>query len=401
MNSTTYRSKNSQRQPLAGLAANCRAWLLVVIVCIVVSSPARACPFCTSLKPTLTQRRAASRVVALAEFSSPKEKDANSRRFRIHQVLTGQKLLSTDDRPSLEVAGSDSPGTLAIIMGSGPAKSSLRQLRWTATPVDELSYAYFARSPSLRRPAMERLAYFARYLEHRDALIAADAFQEFAHASYDEVVQVEKKLSAAKLRQWLVDDAVRPQRKGFYGLALGIVSEPAGAKTTNAEFLKALIEKPAGDFRAGFDGILAGYMVSRGPEGIELIRKRFLADPTAAVGDVRHAAAALRFYQQFGTSEHGKLVTIAMRELLDRPDMAAGVITDLARWKDWQSLERIAPLYRQKEYAQSEVRRAVIGFLLVCPKPAAATALADLRRFDPAGVAAAEKQLAVLGATDK
>jgi hypothetical protein len=402
MNSTTYRSRNSPRLPDTRFAAKPASVLLVVAAsCVLLVPSARACPFCTSLKPTLTQRRAASRVVALAEYSSPKDKDSKSRSFRIHQVLTGQKLLSTEDRPSLEVAGSDSPGTLAILMGSGPAKSPLAQLRWTATTVDALSYAYFARSPSLRRSATERLAYFARYLEHRDALVAEDAFQEFAHASYDEVARVADKLSAAKLREWLVDDAVRQERKGFYGLALGIVAEPEGAKTSNAEFLKTLIDKPADDFRAGFDGILGGYMVSRGPEGIEFVRKQFLANPKAAVGNVRHAAAALRFYHQFGKAEHNKHVVAAIGELLARPDMAAGAITDLARWKDWPSLERIAPLYRRKEYSQEDTRRAIVGFLLVCPKPAAATALAELRRFDPEGVATAEKQLAALGATDR
>ncbi len=115
-------------------------------------------------------------------------------------------------------------------------------------PVSEIGYAYAARAPELRMPMNERLRYFARYLEHSDPLIANDAYLEFGHAAYDEVGKVADQLPMDRLRAWVADEQVPQQRKGFYGLALGLAREPA-ERQRNREVLERLIATEAVEAR--------------------------------------------------------------------------------------------------------------------------------------------------------
>jgi hypothetical protein len=51
---------------------------------------------------------------------------------------------------------------------------------------------YLQQLPAQTDPQPTRLAYFLTNLEHRDPLIAIDAWAEFGNASYDDVVAVRR-----------------------------------------------------------------------------------------------------------------------------------------------------------------------------------------------------------------
>jgi hypothetical protein len=350
----------------------------------------QACPFCTAIGPTLGQLRGQASVTALAEVEAQPTADRST--LRLHRVLTGAGRL--EGKKTLDVAldVAAKPGRLLLIFGSGPESAAAGELAWHAVVVNETSYAYFARSPSLKTAASQRLRYFAPFLEHADALIAQDAYLEFGHAPFDEVARVAEILPLARMRGWLTDPKIPPDRKGFYGLALGIGGD-APLRRANAEFLQGLILAPEDDFRAGFDGILGGYLLLSGAKGLDLIEARYLANPRAADGDVRHALTAVRFYHEYGSDISAARLQSAVGGLLNRPEFAEAAITDLARWKDWSSVQAISGLYMQHAYVQPAIRRAIVGYLLACPVPAAAAALARLRETDPQGVAAAEQTL--------
>lgn len=360
--------------------------------------PASACPFCTAVEPTLAQRRQQAQVTCLAEVQS-RQGDGRFE-LRLHQVLAGKAPVErgTSFTAQLDLMAQD--GTLLLLFGtsrdSGGANPAGAELKWQGYPTNELSYAYFAKAPDLRVPSVERLRYFAGFLEHRDPQVAHDAYSEFAHASFADVAVVADVLPGESLRRWLVDEAVPPARKGFYGLALGLVKSPA-ERSANAEFLRTLVLKPDDDFRAGFDGILGGYLLLSGVEGLELIENRYLADAQARDGDVRHALVALRFYYEFGREIPASRLQASVRQLLTRPEFAAAAITDLARWQDWQALESIADLYALDGKCTPTTRHAIVGYLLACPEPASARALARLRELDPQGVAAAEQIVSQTG----
>ena len=350
---------------------------------------AGACPFCTALKPTLSQQRESANFAALAEVTNS---GPATQALRVHRVLKSGAQLKAVSQIHARLEGQFKSGTLVLLLGAGSNESRLDELRFSAVPLEEASYAYVARSPDLRRPAAERLRYFVPYLEHSDALVAEDAYLEFGHAPFDQVALVVHLLPMKRVRRWLADPGVPPQRKGFYGLALGL-AKSSGDRRANLQFLEAQIMARANDFRSGFDGVLGGYLLLAGTTGLELLETRYLANPRAADGDVRHALTAVRFYHEYGREIPLERQQQALARLLDRPEFAQAAITDLARWRAWSMVDRIAALYGRPKYAQPAIGGAIVGFLKACPLEQAEAQLRRLRQLDPAGVAAAEEVL--------
>ena len=385
------KKSNSSARALAPALGVWIACLLATIVVVGSGMSLMACPFCTALKPSLSQLRERAAVVALAEVQRPI--DAKRSHLRLHRVLEGASRLSQTDSLDVPLDLAAKPGSLIILFGT-PDGTPSGPLSWHAVAVNEAGYAYFARSPKANATAAERLRYFAPFLENLDPLIADDAYLEFGHAPFDEVARAADVLSMPRVRGWLTSDKVPPERKGFYGLALGLCTQ-ADECAANAEYLRGLVVAPEDDFRAGFDGVLGGYLLLAGRAGLELVEARYLANLRAADGDVRHAVTALRFYYEYGHEISKDRLKLALRHLLDRPEFAAGAITDLARWKDWDALDRVAALYTREGFGQPAIGRAIVGYLVACPNPDAAAALERLRQADPKGVQAAQRALAV------
>jgi hypothetical protein len=350
----------------------------------------QACPFCTALGPTLCQLREQAAITALAEVQTQTASGRAS--LRLHRVLVGVERLKGIETLEVTLDAAARPGSLLLVFGTGSEKAAPAALAWHAVGVNETSYAYFARAPELKIATTQRLRYFAPFLENAEGLVAQDAYLEFGHATFDEVARVADALPLERMRSWLADPNVPPQRKGFYGLALGL-ARGDGARRDNADFLRQMIMTPEDDFRAGFDGILGGYLLLKGSAGLELIETRYLANPRAADGDVRHALVAIRFCHEYVSEIPIERLRSAVGHLLARPEFAAVAITDLARWQDWGALVRIGQLYTQKSYSDPAVRRAIIGYLLACPGRQASEELARLREIDPQGVATAEQIL--------
>jgi hypothetical protein len=342
----------------------------------------------------LCQSRAAASITALVEVESQTAKQ--TAKVKLHRVFDVKPSEGKPTHLTIPLDLAVAPGTLLLIFGTGPRDAAPEALAWHAVAVNETSYGYFARSPAAGAKGAERLKYFARFLEHPDGVVAEDAYLEFAHAPFEDVAAVADALPGERMRRWVVDPGVPPHRKGFYGLALGLARDPA-ARRANAELLRTLILEPQDDFRAGFDGILGGYLLIEGQRGLELVDSRYLANREAADGDVRHALSALRFYSEYGQAIPAERLNAAVRHLLARPDFAEAAVIDLARGKDWDAVDEIAGLYTQPQFAQSAIRRAIVGYLLACPGAGAVEALKRLREADPKGVAEAEQVLSRLG----
>ncbi len=361
----------------------------VVILFAACASVSWACPFCTALKPTLCERRESAAIAVLAEFVSA---DGEAKAFRVHQALVGKSRLAGESELRIAVDWQGKAGALALLFAEGDADAALDDLEWSAVGVNETSFAYVARAPSLRTKADERLAYFVPYLQHDDAVIADDVYQEFGHAPLEEIARISDRLPFDKLRRWLVDREIPQERKGFFGVALGLATMDADRRA-NLATLEKVMDADESDFRAGFDGVLGGYLLLRGEEGLAEVGRRYLADPKAAEGDTRHAVSAVRFFYEHDRAIDRERFREAVRPLLDRPPFAAAAVLDLARWKDWASLAKVAKLYDAADYPQPSTREAVVAYLLACPEDAAATMLAEIRGRDPKGVAAAEMKV--------
>lgn len=380
--------------------------LHLFVFCLPATLTGATCPFCTAIRPTLSQRRDEADIALIGEVESVAEGDWT---VRVHYVLRGDDQLDGKTLPiSANRRDTTSPGVSAppaevgsLLLAFGerekdsPDRRGTNVIRWSCVTLNEASFAYAAKLPDGRLPAGERLGYFARYLEHADPLIAEDAYGQFALAPFGDLREAADSLPFDALRRWLGDRRVPPARKGFYGLALAVAGgEPRRARAAE-ELWRAIIE-PADDFRAGFDGLVGGYLLAAGTAGLERIERRFLGDPSARPGDARHLMAALRFYHEdaLGAIEGGipaERIERAYRRLLARPELTAAVVVDLARWEAWDALDEVVALFGRPGYDDPAIERAMFGFLLSAPSPEARRELQRLKTLAPQRCAEAEQ----------
>jgi hypothetical protein len=253
---------------------------------------------------------------------------------------------------------------------------------------DETLLGHVVTAPAITEPVGERLAWFAARLEHPEPAIADDAFAEFAMAPFPAVREAAAALAARPLEGWVADPATDQRRRGFYGLALGIVvaeGSSGGTRLSSAP-LRTALETAGGDFRAGADGLMAGILVAEGVEGLDWLVDR--ASPERPV-DQRQLLAALRFAREYltGTIPPGRISAVTA-ELAQSPAVAALAIIDLARAEAWEEVDAVAAWW---DAAADDplIRRAVAGYLVACPSAAARDHLERIGREDPAELSAA------------
>ena len=363
--------------------------LLVISTLGMNAGIVRACPFCGAVGDSLAMKRDTADFAAVGEAEGAATAGPDGflvQTFRIDQVLRGRPPTGT----TTTIARVDGPvsGT-ALLFGSASGAS----LRWSASGANETLLGYAAAAPATSLPAAERLRWFARWLEHPEPAIAADAFMEFGLAPFEAVCGAADAFDTTRLAAWIDEPGIDSRRRGFYGLATGIVaanSIDAATRHRLSAALEAAIDAPVDDFRAGFDGLLAGLLVANGVAGLDAIERRGLFAPTARPLDQRHLLAALRFARESlaATIPHDRVAACTAR-LLASPAVAADAAVDLARYGAWTHIDDVARLWETLGRDDPLVRRAVAGYLAACPLPVARSYLDRLRAADPAWLDAA------------
>jgi hypothetical protein len=362
------------------------SFVVAAIAALTALPSARACPFCTAPRATISQRRETAEIVALVEWAST---DKQHERMRVLKLL---KSPAGSHPEQLELPTDRALRTSGLWLALGrPAADGGPALEWETLAVDEMSAAYIVRAPSTRLPVGERLKYFCRFLENPDALVADDAYAEFGRAPFDEVAKLSELLPMDSMRRWLDDPGVPELRKGFYGMALGLASN-SSERAANTACLEQLLRRPASDFRSGFDGLLAGYLLLDGEKALAEIERRWLIPPDAPLGDVLHAMTALRFYHEYGRAIGSRRLAAALAHLIQRPEVASQAIIDLARWQAWECLPQVVAAAKPAA-GDEPLGRAIVGYLLLCPSAEAAEPLAAWRRSAPGLVAEVQRGL--------
>lgn len=377
-------------------AAKRRALHALAVACLLVLAAARcmACPFCGIVGESLAQRRDRAACVAIGDVEGPPLRDAAglpAARITVVQVVratTGLEI-AAGAVVVARVAGPIS-GTALLFAEQGDVGEDgigADRLTWSAIAADETLIGHVLAAPAADLPAERRLRWYAPRLDHRHSGIAADAFTEFGLAPYDAVRAVADAFDGAALRRWIVEPGIDQRRRGFHGLALGLVAAqtPDSAERDAARAaLREAVSAPADDFRAGFDGLLAGLLVSDGPSGLDVIDRLGLLAPTARPVDQRHVLAALRFaWEHLGDTIPQAAVAAATARLVAAPVVAAEAAVDLARYGHWDAVDEVAALWDRLGDDDPLVRRAVAGYLTRCPLPAARRHLEAIRRDDP------------------
>ncbi len=345
------------------------------------AATAAACPFCDVVTRPLAERRDAAAIVAVGEAAGAAEAQAGVVRqpFLVRSLLRGDAV-AVDDTVAARVAGPVA-GTAVLFGDAGGG--------FEGVAADETLLGYLAAAPASEAAAAGRLEWFARWLEHPDRAIAEDAFAEFGLAPFEAVAAAADSLDAKKLMAWVEEPAIDQRRRGFYGLALGIVArraaaagdaEQAGRCTLAIE--RALLSEGS-DLRAGYDGLLGGLLVARGEAALPWLREHGLLAADTRAGDARHTLAALRFaWEYLAEAIPRAKVAAAAAGLLANPAVAADAAVDLARWQHWASVERVAALWDRLGDDDPLVRRAVAGYLSACPLAVAAQHAATIAAAD-------------------
>ncbi|MFK7736402.1 MAG: hypothetical protein AB8B50_10255 [Pirellulaceae bacterium] len=333
-----------------------------------------ACPFCSAVSQTLRQEMAAMDTVAIARILPGSINDSEAT-FSVESVLRGDKLVRPDQELLINYFGKPKDEQRFVIMGVDPP-----DLLWSSPlPVSEVAAKYIESIQTLPDDSLKRLKFYMDYLEHEDALLARDAYDEFASAPYSEIKELEPKMDKGQLLGWIQDTSLPPDRKRLYLVMLGVCGDKGDADL----LAKMLVSKDPAE-RGGLDAMIACYATLKGEKGLDLIDAKFLKNKDCQYADTYAAIMALRFHGTEGGVIKKERILKSMRLILDRPELADLVIPDLARWEDWSQIDKLEKLFSGADEKSSWVRVPVINYLRACPLPEAAEALKRLKEIDPA-----------------
>jgi len=349
----------------------CASFLILSsALALLIPVPVQACPFCSAPSLTLSEQYAKADAAVLVKWVSgemPAKDRLGTTTYEIVQVArTPVKSVEAGKKITLDRYRAGKKGDLALVLGSRTKGDSLD---WgSPLEVNADSYNYIVEAPSPESKAAERMAYYLKFLEYHDRMVAEDAYAEFANAPYKDIVPLAAKFPREALRKWLTSPDVPATRTGLYGLMLGLCGND-----DDAALMQAKITESTQDFRLGIEGVIGGYLLLTGDKGLDVIERTKLQGKDVLFSETYAAMQALRFLWTYGNGRiPGERLKASMRLLLDRPEVADLVIADLARWKDWSIQKRLMELYGAEEYNIPSIKRAIIRYLIASTKDTAA-----------------------------
>ncbi len=350
-----------------------------------------ACPFCRPVKTTFTEDINAADVAVLAELTHRPERpdpdegeipaadiiDSYKTTFRIKKIYRGAEHVKIGQEVTAIYTGDTGVGSLCLLRGVQPD-----QLQW-APPIvlSPRAQRYVEEVLKLPEEGPARLTFFQDYLEDSDPTLQGDAFDEFARADYKALGEIKDAIDHQRLLDWINDPEVTPSNRRLYFTMLSVCGQPNDKKR-----LEAMIVSGDENQLKGLDSLIACYLTLAGPDGLPLIEEQFLRGGNFWDPEYVHTYAAimaLRFHGQESTVIPKDRLLSALRIVLDRPQLADLVIPDLARWKDWKSMERLVQMFKDSGKKSSWVRVPIINYLRACPLPEAKEQLELLADIDP------------------
>jgi len=378
---------------------------IAVLTLSVFASAVSACPFCLAPMQTWAEMVADSDVVVLAKLLSTHEGSPTEKPFAILEIVEvhkGQDVLPAGKRARMDDYLYGKKGDLFLLRGglrdvqdpqvietfatdeakstassirkvaatggsdSAVTTSSTKTFAWNwADRVSMSSYRYVTAAPDPGKETRERLKYFLPFLETEGSLVAADAWGEFANASYEDIVANGKLLPADKLRAWIANSQTSPERLGLYGMMLGLCG-----RARDASFLQQQIGQPtSGEIRFGVEGLMGGLLLLNGEVGLGFLEESRLKNVDASQFDCFAVVQALQFVWAYEPDLIQKQrLRSALYPMLEREDLREIAVRDLARWQDWEAVPLLSEVYEDCRADDPRTTRAIVGFLLVCLK---------------------------------
>ncbi len=385
---------------------------LLLITAVALPRQAVACPFCSAVSLTFAQEIEQSQVAVIAKLVKRPDPGALAPRaegplpkgaFEVVEVLKGSDLLEAAGhsgagaKPIETIFLDEKPvGSLFLLLAVEPP-----QLVWSSPiAITEKTVGYLKKLPSLPASGPDRLAFFQEHLEDPDEVLARDAYDEFAIASYADLKGLEDRMDPSQLLAWIEDPKVQASRRRLYATMLGVCGTKADAERIARILTGEGLGEKATELRAGLDALIACHATLTGEEGLDLVDRLFLDRSRKDVPFTETYAAvmALRFLGEEKGIVPRERVVRSLRLLLDEPKLADLVIADLARWEDWTVLERLVEIFEKATSDNIFVREPIVNYLRACPKPEAAEAIKRLEKIDPEAVKRAATLAAFAGA---
>ncbi len=346
-----------------------------------LAAEAHACPGCPQSAPTFAEEFETMDVVVIARLMALPAKGENAAKddlpqgkFAITRVIKGESVVRLKEIIQTLYLGEAQVGTSFLILGIDPPK-----LQWsTPLPISSETSAYLSKLVKLPRGSQKRMEFFHTYLEHEDAEIARDAYNEFAKAPHDAVKALQGKMNHARLVGWIGDKNVPLNHRRLYLLMLGICGSEK-----DAPLLEKIIKSTDRKEKQGLDAFISCYLQLRGKAGLPLIEDLYLKNKKCEYADTYAAIMALRFQLSDGKAVPKENVFAALHHMLERPDLADLIIPDLARWEDWGQVDKLFSLYKNSDEKSTWVRVPVVTYLRLCPLPKAKELLKECEKIDP------------------
>ena len=395
--SLVLQSSNSILRQTTGLFLLTIALLLSnsSIKSVDASTTSSACPFCSAVALTFTEQINSSDITVVAKlveipppFDDP-DAEFPKATFEIFRTIKGGKFVgdgkTEDGKPmtfKTQLVGTYPVGQKFLVMGVNPPN-----VAWsTPMKASDRVFDYLDAIQKLPENGADRLNFFQDYFEDEESVLAFDAYDEFAAAPYQDLIDFKDRMDHAKLVGWIKSPDTSINRRRLYFTMLGV----CGTKD-DVEMLEGFIESGNRKKMAGLDALIGCYLTLKGEDGVELIEKTFLTD-TSSEGyvDTLAAVTALRFHGTEVDVVPRKRIVKAVRQLLNNPKMADMIIPDLARWEDWSLMERLVQMFKDADEDSNWLRVPVITYLHACPKPEAKKYIEELRKIDPEAVERAD-----------
>ncbi len=411
------------------------AWIVAGLLCW-MSASTSACPFCKATSQTLSEELAAADATVIAtlkkaapttDLNDPSAESASAAYtgaiFRVQKVLKGENRIKVGDEIEVVYFGSDPVDKQFLINSLGGEK-----LDWaTPLPLSTRAVEYIEKLSSLPASGSERLKFFMGHLEDPDPLLAQDAYDEFARAPYESLIDLKDDLDRAQLVIWINDPQVGPTHRRLYltmlgvcgtaedvamlesllkydyesmrpGIAMLIATMGVGGSSLGVPLVNELAHADVRAKQQCLDALIAAYLKLKGPDGLELIEQRFLDNPQSEYTQLYSAIMALRFHGEESNEIPRERLVKSLRLLLDNSEIADQVIPDLTRWEDWEIMDRLVEMFKQSD-EDGWIRQPVLAYLLTAAEQPgdvgkkATAAVDEFETLDPTGVKRARSYL--------
>lgn len=350
------------------------------------SNAGACCPFCASVGLTFTDQMASKDVVVTAELieiPEPADDDEELPRatFEIIKVFRGKELVKTGMKFKALLIGRYPVGEKFFVMGVDPPR-----INWT-TPMksSDRVLEYLGKLDDLPEKGADRLEFFQDYFEDEESILAFDAYDEFAKAPYEDLINLKDRMDRERLIKLINKDETSPNRRRLYFTMLGVCG-----KAEDTEMLEGLLTSGSRRQMRGLEALIACYLNLKGEDGMELIQSEFFENRDCEFTYTMLAMQALRFHAEETDVVPKERIVAAARKVLDNEEARDLVIPDLARWEDWSVMEKLVKIFKNSTDDDSWIRVPIASYLMVCPLPEAKAHLKDLEAIDKSSIARAK-----------